>query len=162
MSDEAMGDEVYQPQDSDYGRGDDHTDVDMDNALDEKRSDEILDEGYSPPEKPLAVNDPGVTARAQREGETLDERLRREMPEVREPDGDGIGDQPGMEGEPRDEEWSGERRAGRIVKDDYALSDDVVARDVGINGGAASGEEASMHIMRETEEDEEPPPDATR
>jgi hypothetical protein len=163
MSDEAaMGDEVYQPANFDYGRGDDRTDVDLDNALDEKRTDEVLDEGYSPPEKPLAVNDRGVTASGQRERETLDERLREEVPDAGEPEGDGIGDHPGMAGEPLADELSGERRAGRITKDDYGRSDDAVARDVGIDAGAASAEEAAMHIAREGDEDEEPRPGAQR
>jgi hypothetical protein len=164
MSDDAMGDEVYQPGNSDYGRGEDRTDVDMDNALDEKRTDEILDEGYSPPEKPLAVNDHGVTASGQREGETLDEELREEVPDVGEPEGNGIGDQPGAAGEPLADALSGRRRAGRIVKDDYARSDDAAARDVGIDGGAASAEEAAMHLVGDEwdEEEEEPPPGAQR
>lgn len=153
--DEAMGDEVYQPQDFDYGRGEDSTDVDMDNALDEKQTDEILDEGYSPPEKPLAVDDEGITASEQHEGETLDDRLRREEPDVTAPPGDGLGDQPGEAGEPLDEEWAGEARAGRIVKDDYVASDTAIARDVGIDGGAAGAEEAAVHIMREDEERDE-------
>lgn len=161
MSDEPMGDDVYQPGASDYGRGEDHTDVDMDNALDEKRTDEILDEGYSPPDRPLAVHDPGVTAAAQHDGESLESRLRREVPDVTVPPGDGLGDQPDGEGEPVDEEWSGQRRAGRIVKNNYVYSDTPIARDVGIDGGAASAEEAAVHIMREDEEreagDEVPP-----
>jgi hypothetical protein len=165
MSDEAMGDDVYQPEDSDYGRGEDNTDVDLDNALDEKQTDEILDEGYSPPEKPLAVNHYGTTASEQREGETLDERLREEVPDVgeaQEPAGDGIGDSPDLAGEPQADELAGERRAGRIVKSGYVWSDDASARDVGIDGGAAGPEEAAVHIAREDEEDEGPPSGAQR
>ena len=167
MSDESMGDEVYQPEDSDYGRGEDRTDVDLDNALGEKQTDEMLDEGYSPPEKPLAVNDHGTTASEQREGETLDERLREEVPDVgetAEPEGDGIGDSPDpdLAGEPMADELTGERRAGRIVKDGYVWSDEASARDVGIDGGAASAEEAAVHIAQEDEQDEGPPSGAQR
>jgi hypothetical protein len=154
MSDPAMGDDVYQPAYVDYGRGENHTDVDLDNALDDKQTDEVLDEGYSPPEKPLAVDHHGVTASEQHERVTLDARLRDEVPDVGAdgPAGDGIGDSPDMAGEPLTEALSGTDRAGRIVKDGYAWSDEPVARDVGIDGGAASAEEAAVHIVREGEE----------
>lgn len=51
-------------------------------TLDDRGVDDVLDEGISPPEHPLGVNAKGVTAREQREGETLDERVRQEEPEV--------------------------------------------------------------------------------
>ncbi|UQA97011.1 DUF5709 domain-containing protein [Streptomyces halobius] len=150
MSDDAMGDEVYQPSRSDPQDYPD--DLDMENALDEPGLDQMLDQGYSPPERPFVVNHPGTTAREQHDGETLEQRLAKELPEIVVPDGDDIGDQPGGEGEPLDEEV-GDRRAGRIVGSDQGFplgsSNDVVARDVGIDGGAASAEEAAVHITPE-------------
>jgi hypothetical protein len=45
----------------------------------------------------------------------------------------------------------GEARAGRLVDPDEGLGEDtekdLVARDVGIDAGAASAEEAAMHIV---------------
>ncbi|MDT0347374.1 DUF5709 domain-containing protein [Streptomyces litchfieldiae] len=155
MSDEAsMGDEVYQP--PEYGTRDDPADVDLDNALDQKQLDETLDEGYSPPEKPLAVNDHGTTARGKRDREPLDQRLAEEVPDVHEPEGNGIGDQPGMAGEPLADEISGEDRAGRLLRGDSGLTrhpDGIVAEDVGIDGGAATAEEAAMHIAEDEQEE---------
>ncbi|WP_425581606.1 DUF5709 domain-containing protein [Streptomyces stramineus] len=146
MSDEAMGDEVYQPTGSDTR--DNPDDLDLENALDGDGLDETLDEGYSPPEKPLAAEHHGTTAREQREGESLDQRLAEEEPDVAPPEGDGIGDQVGTNGEAVDEE-AGDARAGRVVAADDGLprrANDVVARDVGVDGGAASAEEAALHV----------------
>ncbi|MCZ9337026.1 hypothetical protein NGM37_04440, partial [Streptomyces sp. TRM76130] len=66
--------------------------------------DDTLDEGYSPPEKPLGVDKVGTTAAEQHDGETLDERLSQEVPDVSPPVGDGIGDDPDGAGEPVDPE----------------------------------------------------------
>lgn len=161
MSDDPMGDDVYQPTESDTR--DNREDVDLDNALDQKLQDGTLDEGYSPPEKPLAVTGHGTTAAEQRDRETLDQRLSEELPEVGVPDGNGIGDQVDLAGEPRTDLLAGEERAGRLAADDSATARegaDINARDVGIAGGAASAEEAAMHITEgegEAERDEEPP-----
>ncbi|MEU2790321.1 DUF5709 domain-containing protein [Streptomyces sp. NPDC007100] len=148
MSDEAMGDEVYQPSASDkQGTSDE---LDMEDALDEPDLDDMLDQGYSPPEKPLAVNQKGTTANEQREGESLEERLDKEVPDVQPPDGDGIGDQPDADGEPVDGQV-GDERAGRMTGTDEGdalrLRNDEIGRDVGIDGGAASAEEAAVHIV---------------
>ena len=88
--------------------------------------------GYSPPERPLGM----------REELTLDERLVEDEPDTTaDLDWDGVGDPPDGDGEPIDEE-AGRRRAGRLVEAD----DDLTAQDVGIDGGAASAEEAAMHV----------------
>lgn len=147
MSDEEMGDEVYQP---DVGDEQDAREgPDLENVLDERGLDEVLDEGYSPPERPFAVQNYGTTAEEQHRREPLELRLRREQPDVAVPEGDGIGDQPGMAGEPLSEDLAGEERAGRIAEPEDGFpsrSQDVIARDVGVNGGAASAEEAALHI----------------
>jgi len=65
-------------------------------TLDGRGPNDPLDEGYSPPEKPWAVNDWGTTAREEAEGEDLDHRLARELPESwadEDEDDDGLGDQ---------------------------------------------------------------------
>ncbi|MEU9118902.1 DUF5709 domain-containing protein [Streptomyces sp. NPDC048506] len=150
MSDDAMGDEVYQPSRTDPQ--DNPNDLDMEDALGEPGLDEMLDTGYSPPERPFVVNHEGTTARELHERESLDHRLSVELPDVCTPDGDDIGDLPDGVGEPVDIEC-GHERAGRLVGSDEGFwrggSSDVSARDVGIDGGAASAEEAAMHIAHD-------------
>ncbi|KPI05982.1 hypothetical protein OV450_3857 [Actinobacteria bacterium OV450] len=147
---ESHGDEVYQPHEGDEPA---EARPDLDNALDEPGLDEMLDTGYSPPERPLAVNDSATTAEGRLVGETLDQRLARELPE---PDPD----EPAWE-EPADENaedpQAGSVRAGRLAPEDEAGPTrhvSVVAHDVGVNGGAASAEEAAMHIIEEPDETE--------
>lgn len=149
MSDSDMGDEVYQPDHPD-GRESAYQ-ADLENSLGGYGMDATLDEGYSPPEKPLGVDAYGTTAREQLEGEALDQRLAEEVPDVEMPSGDGIGDQPGMAGEPVDDQV-GDERAGRLVGADEGFprrTNDINAEDVGIDGGAASAEEAAMHVLPE-------------
>lgn len=148
-----MGDEVYQPQDDEEVPADVGPLEPGDTLVD--RGAEPMEEGYSPPEKPLAVDQPGTTAAEQREGEPLDRRLAREVPEEPRPGADGIGDMAGAEGEPRDEEV-GDRDAGRLVSPDegaHAGTDaELLAFDVGVDGGARTAEEAAVHIVPETPE----------
>ncbi|MGW5431450.1 DUF5709 domain-containing protein [Streptomyces sp. NPDC004059] len=146
-----MADDAYQP----TGTNEEQEDagpLDLQDAVDERTYDDVLDEGYSPPERPLAVTKQGTTAAEQHEGETLDERLGQEVPDVTAPLGDDIGDLPGGEGEPVDPE-AGEARAGRLVAPDEGAHTDTVkeevARDVGIDGGAAGAEEAAVHVVDE-------------
>ena len=64
-------------------------------------------------------------------------------------DGDGIGDTADSDGELIDDQV-GDMRAGRLVAFDLDATDpgtDYRAHDVGIDGGAASAEEAAMHIV---------------
>ncbi|MFI8305462.1 DUF5709 domain-containing protein [Streptomyces sp. NPDC085927] len=158
MSDENMADDVYQPTGSNEQQ-EDASPLDMQDAVDERSYDDMLDEGYSPPEKPLGVTKTGTTAAEQHEGESLDERLRQEVPDVEVPAGDGVGDLPGGEGEPRDPE-TGTDRAGRLVAPDEGTRTDttaeLVADDQGIDGGAAGAEEAAVHVVPE---DQLPPAD---
>ena len=101
-----------------------------DETLDDRGVDDVLDEGYSPPEKLRGSIAKGVTEREQLEGETIEDRLRQEEPEEIAHD---------------------DARAGRLVAPDQGLGEDTekdaVAEDVGIDGGAASAEEAAMHVI---------------
>ena len=91
---------------------------------------DALDAGYSPPDRPYALDDDEVTAAGQLAGETLDERLARELPEELPVDAD---------------------RAGRLADPEQLglmeRSDGIEGQDVGIDGGAASAEEAAMHVV---------------
>ena len=87
-----------------------------------------LDAGYIPPDRPYGLDDPAVTAAGQRQGESLDDRLRREQPEQTFVDTD---------------------RSGRIAIVDAGAGgqtpDGIEGIDEGIDGGAASAEEAAVH-----------------
>ena len=104
-------------------------------SLDDRGVDDPLDEGYSPPEKPSELMRHG-------EHQTLDERLAAEEPDanVEAVGGDFIDD-----GE------VGGDRAGRLVDPNQGIGPDVdkdlIGDDVGIDGAAASAEEAAMHIV---------------
>ncbi|MEU9479848.1 DUF5709 domain-containing protein [Streptomyces sp. NPDC048191] len=146
-----MADDAYQP----TGTNEEQEDagpLDLQDAVDERTYDDVLDEGYSPPERPLAVDKQGTTAAEQHAGETLDERLAQEVPDAQPAAGDGIGDLPGGEGESVDPE-AGESRAGRLVAPDEGAHTDTskeeIARDVGVDGGAAGAEEAAVHVVEE-------------
>jgi hypothetical protein len=122
--------------------------------------DDPLDEGYSPPEKPRGVEAFGTTATEEREGETLEQRIQQEEPDpamaVEDPLADADDTAEGESSEADeflDEEQVGGRRAGRLVDPDEGVREDtekdVVGTDVGIDGGAASAEEAAMHVIDE-------------
>lgn len=149
MSDEARGDDVYQPQNDD-GQDPPNDELDPENTLGERDLDDQMEEGYSPPERPLGVDRFGTTGEEEREGESLDQRLAQEVADVQPPDGDGIGDVAEGEGEPQ-ERIDGDARAGRLTAADDATgrNTDVFAEDVGIDGGAASAEEAAVHVADE-------------
>ncbi|MGW2477689.1 DUF5709 domain-containing protein [Streptomyces sp. NPDC001665] len=151
MPTEARGDDVYQPQDD--GQDPPNDDLDLENALGERGLDDQLDEGYSPPERPLGVDKYGTTGEEERLGESLDQRLAQEVEDVEPPDGDGIGDLDDGEGEPLEPE-EGEIRSGRLTAQDEVPGrrTDVYADDVGIDGGAASAEEAAVYTTDEEEE----------
>ncbi|MCF1592763.1 DUF5709 domain-containing protein [Streptomyces muensis] len=148
---EPMADDAYQPTGSNEEQQD-AAPLDLQDAVDERTYDDTLDEGYSPPEKPLGVTKHGTTAAEQHDGETLDERLAQEVPDGAEPAGDDVGDLPGGDGEPVDRE-AGADRAGRLVAPDEGAHADTtkeeVAADVGIDAGAAGAEEAAVHVVEE-------------
>ncbi|MFJ6694818.1 DUF5709 domain-containing protein [Streptomyces sp. NPDC091272] len=152
------GDDVYQPDDSSEEAPADSGVLDPEDTLNDREADPY-DEGWSPPEKPRGVEHTGTTAQEQREGETLDERLAEEVPDPSlevpdDPADDGLGDLPGGDGELVDDEV-GDARAGRLVAlDEGAHEDtekDLLASDVGVDGAAASAEEAAMHVVPDDE-----------
>ncbi|EGX60034.1 hypothetical protein SZN_09703 [Streptomyces zinciresistens K42] len=148
--DDGWGDDVYQP-DADDQREDTGL-LDVEDTLENDGVDDPLDRGWSPPERPWAVERDDVTAAERRQGETLDQRLAEEVPDVPAPDGDGLGDADGTDGELLDNEV-GDSRSGRLVAPDEGAHEDeesaLVAMDIGIDGAAASAEEAAMHIVDE-------------
>ncbi len=159
-TEDPRGDDVYQPDAPDDSEVPDHEGIrDWEDTLIDRGADPH-DEGASPPERPLAVEHEGTTPREQYEGESLDQRLAEEEPDPAltgsaAADDNGIGDLPGGAGEPRDDEV-GDGRAGRLVAPDEGAHEDeekdLLAQDVGIDGAAASAEEAAVHIVPNPDE----------
>jgi hypothetical protein len=119
-----------------------------DSLVDDRGLPEPLDEGYSPPEKWSAAQGFGNTPLEEQMGETLDQRLQQEVPE---PD---PYEQAELEADPDEEDVDdevGDVRAGRLVAPDEGVhvdqEKDLVAEDVGIDGAAASAEEAAVHVI---------------
>jgi len=113
-------------------------------TLDDRGVDDVLDEGYSPPERePDHLKHPEG-------GESLDERLDDEEPEVWD------GEQEKSDADVVDGDIAGEvgtERTGRLMAPDEGAHEDVekdmVAQDEGIDGAGASAEEAAMHTIEE-------------
>jgi len=117
--------------------------LEPEDTLDDRGVDDVLDEGWSPPDRPWASTGWGTTAREEAGDEPLAGRLARELPDGVRWDGDGLGDASDTDGELLDDEV-GDLRAGRLV-----AGDPGAALDAGIDGGAASAEEAAMHVVSE-------------
>jgi hypothetical protein len=117
---------------------------------DEELGDDVDGPGYSPPDRPIGSLAWGVTAYEASMHEPLSLRLAHEVPDFgAEEFGDGIGDASDTAGELIDDQV-GYTRAGRLVwadQDPGDPSSDYRAEDVGIDGGAASAEEAAIHII---------------
>ncbi|MBD5786796.1 hypothetical protein IF650_11465 [Cellulosimicrobium terreum] len=114
----------------------DNDQLQAEDTLLDRGVDDVLDEGYSPPDRPR-TNHHGETAWEEVHGETFDQRLAEEEPE--EWDGDGL-DRPDS------------TRAGRLVADADAIDgrqNDTFAQDEGIDGAGASAEEAAVHVVEE-------------
>ena len=140
---------------SDDNDGADGVDIDSgllepEDSLEDRGLDDVLDEGYSPPDRPWAVLGWGMVAREAGDHEPLSQRLARELPEVAIDDGDGLGDTVGTDGELYDDQV-GVRRSGRLLESNDQAADYpyLYATDVGIDGGAASAEEAAIHVVQD-------------
>ena len=141
--DSAFGDDVYR----------DIEDEDQLDAQDSLDGDDLradpLDTGFSPPDHQPRNTRYGTTEREQLEGETLDQRLAEEEADI-SADDDPIADFD-YDDRPADP------RSGRLVApDEGAHSDqesDEIAYDVGIDGAAASAEEAAVHVIEEDDVD---------
>ncbi|MFC7360476.1 DUF5709 domain-containing protein [Nocardioides astragali] len=138
---------------------DDEDQLQSGDTLDDNDLDDVLDRGYSPPDRPPKGYDDYPTEAEMRQGESLDERLAEEEPEV-DPYAEEEAD---LDSDSEDENALDEQlgldeadeRTGRLVQPDSGLGEDVdkqeIAFDVGIDGAGASAEEAAMHITREPE-----------
>ena len=135
---------------------DDEDQLQPSDTLDDGDLVDVLDRGYSPPDRPPKGYEDYPTEAERRQGESLDEKLAEEEPEV---DPYAEADETDGEDENALDEQLGlddvDERAGRLVQPDEGLGEDLdsqeIASDVGIDGAGASAEEAGMHITREPE-----------
>ena len=142
---------------------DEEDQLQAEDTLDDRGVDDLLDEGYSPPERPRGVDAFGTTLAEQRQGESIDQRLAHEVPDpsstiedfLKGPDLVG-GDDPdaiAAEDDFLGDGEVGDRRTGRLMAPDEGSHEDtesdMVARDVGRDGGGSSAEEAAMHIIED-------------
>lgn len=122
-------------------------------TLDDRGTGDILDEGISPPERLRGSTAKGVTSAESAEGETLEERVRQEEPDPTAQVEPEINDSEEVD-DPADQ-FAGDERSGRLVEPGEGAREDTekdaVARDVGIDGGAASAEEAAVHVTTDNE-----------
>src|SRR5580698_1284893 len=124
---------------------------DASDTLDGQPGDDPLDAGVIPPQHWTSAIRFGTTGAEQEDGESLDQLLAEEEPDIpAAPDEDQPGDIAG-DLDAADEDVDGlllddgpDPRAGRLVAEDEgsepAAEPDMVARDTGIDGGAATAE----------------------
>ena len=124
-----------------------------DDTLVDRGVDDVLDEGYSPPEKYGPGEGFGTTADEALEGETLEQRVAQEEPDVdpyADVDPETVLDEGGAS-------EVGDQRSGRLVDPDEGLGEDtekaLVGDEVGIDGAAASAEEAAVHVVEDAPDD---------
>jgi Family of unknown function (DUF5709) len=171
-------DSSYDPATTPEGESPDPEDegvLDASDTLEGDPGDDPLDQGIIPPDRWSAGQRYGTTEEEQRAGESLDQLLAEE-----EPDQDPYADDEPPEEASRDarfgagtdgtDENAGDEdvdglllddgpdpRSGRLVAEDEGAhpdeEPDLVARDVGIDAGAASAEEAAVHVVTDDDTD---------
>lgn len=124
---------------------DDDDQLTQEDALIDRGVDDLLDEGYTPPDRWWEPRD----------HQSLDELLSAEEPDpaMQLDDADYPDEQAG-------DDEVGDRRSGRLVAPNAGFGEDdedeLLGYDVGIDGGAASAEEAAVHIIPESSPDTDP------
>ncbi|MBC2934007.1 DUF5709 domain-containing protein [Nocardioides sp. zg-1228] len=136
---------------------DDEDQLQPEDTLDDTDLDDVLDRGYSPPDRAPKGYDDYPTEAERRQGESLDERLAEEEPDP-DPYAQDDADDDSEDENALDEQLGldePDERTGRLVAPDQGLGEDrdkqEIAHDVGIDGAGASAEEAAMHVTREPE-----------
>jgi len=125
--------------------------------------DDPLDRGVIPPERWSAGIKFGSTADEQASGESLDQLLAEVEPDTPFDVDDDLPED-SDDDEEADEYLDGlllddgpDPRAGRLVAEDegaHSVAEaDLVASDVGIDGGAATAEEAAVHVVEDDDTD---------
>ncbi len=152
---------------NDQGDGYEDDQLTSEDTLIDDGVDDPLDRGYSPPDHPPIGWNEGDERFVDDHDDTIEERVRQEEPDPSSAygapdnesglDGDRVGgdDPDAIDAE---DDWIGDdevgsRRSGRLVAQDQGLGEDedgeAWASDVGIDGAAASAEEAAVHVIEE-------------
>ncbi|MEU8157392.1 DUF5709 domain-containing protein [Micromonospora sp. NPDC048986] len=122
--------------------------LDASDTLDDDRVGDPLDTGIIAEDHWTAANRFGTTPAEERAGESLEQHLAQEVPDV-DPYAEGGDD----EDELTRRGYEAEARAGRLVAYDEGVreddEDEAVAWDAGIDAGAASAEEAAIHVVED-------------
>jgi hypothetical protein len=140
----------------------DYTVLDANDTLDGNPGDDPLDQGVVTPDRWSA----GVqyALKGEEESESLDELLAEEEPDDDLDSDDESWDEnaTGQDVRRYSRDETADDRSGRLVTTDQNLYDDddvadddeseLVARDTGIDGGAASAEEAAVHVIDDPDE----------
>jgi hypothetical protein len=120
--------------------------LDASDTLDDDRVADPLDTGVAATDRWSGANRFGTTPAEERAGESLEQLLSEE-----EPDADPYAEAADDEDELTRRGYEEDPRAGRLVADDEGFGEDdeadLVARDAGIDAGAASAEEAAVHVV---------------
>ena len=142
----------------------DYEELDAYDTLDGNPGDDPLDRGVIPPQRWTAAIRFGTTDEEEEQGESLDQLLAEEEPDV-DPYADDVdGPQTAADPDAGDEDVDGlllddgpDPRAGRLTAANevtgWAASGDLIGTDVGIDGGAASAEEAAEHVVDDDDYD---------
>jgi Family of unknown function (DUF5709) len=137
--------------------------LDPADTLDGPPGDDPLDRGVVTPDRWSAAIRYGTTASEQQAGESLDQALTEEEPDVTLDSEDEPDEDSGPDENATDEDVSRylldddpDPRAGRLVDEDdetgeedgnyVAEHDELAASDAGIDGGGATAEEAAVHV----------------
>ena len=137
--------------------------LDASDTLDGAPGDDPLDRGVVTPDRWSAAIRFGTTAAEQQEGESLDQALAEEEPDVTFDIEDERDEDIGPDENATDDDVaryllydSPDPRAGRLVDEDsevyegdnyLVIHDDRVTHDAGIDGGGATAEEAAIHVV---------------
>ena len=137
--------------------------LDATDTLDGAPGDDPLDRGVATPERWSAAMRFGSTGPEQAAGESLDQLIAEEEPDI------DVGDDStdlGWDENATDQDivrlqhgQGAAARSGRLTADDVgdpSVDDDLIAHDAGIDGGGATAEEAAVHVIS----DDDPGPGA--
>ncbi len=138
---------------------DDEDQLQPGDTLDDGDLTDVLDRGYSPPDRAPKGYDDYPTEAERLQGESLDEKLAEEEPDI-----DPYAEAEADEDEDHEDENAldeqlgldeADARTGRLVRSTTVWARTSTSRrsryDVGIDGAGACAEEAAMHITREPE-----------
>jgi hypothetical protein len=157
-----FGEELTMPEERRHESSDleDYEVRDASDTLDGAPGDDPLDRGVATPERWSAAMRFGSTAEEQEDGESLDQLLAEEEPDIGTDPDDDQPDRDWDENATDDDvtrlsaDEGADPRAGRLVTEDEETTiddPDLVAYDSGVDGGGATAEEAAVHVV-----DEEP------